>query len=77
MRPSTTIRIDIETHDRIKLLADRLGLQMKDTVRLAVDTLERRRFFDQLAAEVAQSGDAGATALEGESEELPVSNGLD
>ncbi|MGF1668249.1 MAG: hypothetical protein ACFCVC_18470 [Acidimicrobiia bacterium] len=76
MRPSTTIRIDLDTHDRIKVLAEQMGLQMKDTVRLAVDTLERRQFFDRLAAEVAQAGEPGATALRSDSDELTVSDGL-
>lgn len=49
---------------------------MKDTVRLAVDTLERRRFFDRLAAEVVQAGEPGVAALRGESDELTVSDGL-
>jgi phage terminase large subunit-like protein len=77
MRPSTTIRIDLDTHDRIKVLADRMGLQMKETVRLAVDTLERRQFFDRLTAEVSQAGEPGAAELRSESDELTVSDGLD
>lgn len=79
MRPSTTIRIDVETHERLRALASQMGMQMKDTVRIAIDTLERRRFFERLAGEVADTR-AIDPALEGvraESDELSVSDGLD
>lgn len=46
---STTIRVSERTRDRFAKLADATGRPMTQLLDEAVDALERRVFFDQLA----------------------------
>jgi predicted transcriptional regulator len=47
---STTIRVSEETRDRFARLAEATGRSMSQLVDEAADALERRVFFEQLAA---------------------------
>ncbi len=46
---STSVRIDIETHEALKRLAKDLGTSVGQTVTLAVRALRQDRMGDQLA----------------------------
>ncbi len=46
---STSVRIDGETHDELKRLADELGTTVGHTVSLAVRALRQDRVGEQLA----------------------------
>ena len=46
---STSVRIDRQTHDELKQLADDLGMTVGKTVGLAVRTLRQQRMGQQLA----------------------------
>lgn len=46
---STSVRIDSETHDELKRLADELGTTVGHTVSLAVRALRQDRVGEQLA----------------------------
>lgn len=65
---STTIRVSVDTRDRIAALADESGKPMTAVVDDALDALERRRFFaafNQRYAELRDDPDAWAE-VEGE-----------
>lgn len=53
MPPTTTIRVDRETHARLVELSRATGESLIDTVRDAAEALRRQRFADQAAADVA------------------------
>jgi predicted transcriptional regulator len=58
---STTIRVSEPTRDRFAKLAQETGRPMSQLVDEAVDSLERRVFFDTLSARFqALRGDASA-----------------
>jgi len=46
---SATVRIRPETHDKLKMLADKAGESMPDTLDRAIDALFRRDFLHGLA----------------------------
>jgi len=50
--PTTTIRVDRETHDRLVELGAAGGLSLMDTVRAATDALQRQRFANQVTTEL-------------------------
>jgi hypothetical protein len=47
---TTSVRIDVVTHQQLKELAKQLGTTVGDTVSLAVRTLRRDRMGQELAA---------------------------
>ena len=47
---TTSVRIDRQTHDELKRLADALGATVSSTVTLAVRSLAQERMGTQLAA---------------------------
>ncbi len=48
--PSTSVRIDVDTHEELKRLAARLDLTVGHTVTLAVRALRQERMGAQLSA---------------------------
>lgn len=54
---STTIRVSVDTRDRIAALADKSGKPMNAVVDDALDALERRRFFDAFNQRYAELHD--------------------
>ena len=52
--PTTTIRVDTDTHARLVELSDAAGASLIDTVRDAAEALSRQRFARRVAAEVAE-----------------------
>ena len=65
---STTIRVSERTHDRFAGLAKATGRPMTELVDEALDALERRVFFTQLAAryEALRQDPAAWTEIEAE-----------
>ncbi len=76
--PTTTIRVDTETHARLVQIGQAAGKSLVDTVRDAAEALHRQRFASQVAAELAelhQDPKAWAAYL-AEAESTSVSDGL-
>ena len=67
---STTIRVDEKTRDRFAALAMATGRPMTELLDEAVDALERRLFFDQLASRYAVLHDDRKAWAEIEAERL-------
>lgn len=55
---STSVRIDVATHDEIKRLAESLGTTVGHTVTLAVKSLAQERVGTQLAAQLTDEESA-------------------
>jgi hypothetical protein len=53
MRPTTTIRVDAETHAQLVSLSQSTGRSLLATVREAADALQRQRFANRVADELA------------------------
>lgn len=53
--PSTSVRVDVETHNEIKKLAESLGTTVGDTVALAIRRLRQDRIGEQLATPLTPS----------------------
>ena len=53
MAPTTTVRVDLATHQHLLALASESGESLQDTVREAADALARRRFGARVSAEFA------------------------
>ena len=51
--PTTTIRVDVETHAKLSELSQAGGVTLMETVRDAAEALRRQRFARQVAAELA------------------------
>ncbi|MDH4276998.1 MAG: hypothetical protein OEZ14_13520 [Acidimicrobiia bacterium] len=52
---STSVRIDVDTHNEIKKLAEALGTTVGETVALAIRRLRQDRMGEQLAAPLTAS----------------------
>ena len=52
-RLSTTVRIDVETHEKVRDLAERRNEALQETVAAAVDRLFREQFFAELNQDYA------------------------
>ena len=50
--PTTTIRVDKDTHARLVELSDASGASLIDTVAAAAEALRRQRFAHDVAAEL-------------------------
>jgi len=75
---TTTIRVDTETHARLRELSRATGKSLVETVRDAVEALGRQGFAHQVAAELATlKSDATAwSAYLAEAESTSVSDGI-
>jgi len=76
---TTTIRVDVETHRRLRARAQEEGRPLMDVVRDALDELDRARFAAMVRQDMATlraDPDAWASYL-AEFEALPVGDGLD
>lgn len=75
---TTTIRVDTDTHARLRELSERSGTTLMETVRAATDALDRARFGARVADEMAAlRADPEAWAdYTGEIDALPVADGL-
>jgi predicted DNA-binding protein len=51
--PTTTIRVDTETHERLLEMSEQSGATLMQTLRDATEALRRERFAHQVAAELA------------------------
>ena len=54
---TTTIRVDSDTHARLRELSESSGNSLIDTVREAAEALHRQRFAHQAAAELSRLRD--------------------
>lgn len=60
--PSTSVRIDVETHRELKRLAVSLGTSVGDTVTLAVRRLRQDQIAEELRADVTAQEQAWLNA---------------
>lgn len=76
---TTTIRVDTETHARLRALSRESGRSLIETIRDAAEALGRQRFAHQVAAELAAlQADADAwKAYLAEAESTSVPDGID
>jgi len=77
--PTTTIRIDTDTHARLQALSKESGRSLIETVRDATEALGRQRFAHQVAAELEElrtDQDAWKAYL-AEAESTSVTDGID
>ena len=51
---STTVRIPLETHDRLRDLATRRDEALQETIAIAIDRLFREQFFNELDEDYAR-----------------------
>ena len=77
--PTTTIRVDRETHERLVELSKSSGRSLIDTVSEAADALRRQRFAEQVRSQLdALRSDPDAwLGYLAEAEETHVTDGLD
>jgi predicted transcriptional regulator len=75
---STTIRVDADTHSRLRELSRASGRSLIETVREAAEALRRQRFAHQVAEELAQlqRDPAAWAAYLAEAEATSVADGL-
>ena len=52
---STSVRVDVDTHNEIKKLAESLGTTVGDTVALAIRRLQQDRIGEQLKTPLTPS----------------------
>lgn len=77
--PTTTIRVDTETHARLVELSASTGSSLMDTVRDATEALRRQRFAHRVAAElqVLRQDSAAWNAYLADAALTDVSDGID
>lgn len=77
--PTTTIRVDSETHARLLEMSKASGASLIDTVRDAAEALRRLRFAQQVTSELAAlRADTAAWAdYLAEADATAVTDGLD
>lgn len=75
---TTTIRVDADTHARLRELSRETGRSLVDTVRDAAEALGRQRFAHQVVAELAtlRSDNTSWTAYLSEADSTAVSDGI-
>lgn len=75
---TTTIRVDTDTHARLRALSQETGRSLMETVRDAAEALGRQRFAHQVAEELAalRTDEAGWTAYLAEAESTSVTDGI-
>ena len=75
---TTTVRVDVETHDKLAALARASGASLIEVVRRAADALERLQFARTVAAELDAlrlDGEAWAGYL-GDADATDVPDGI-
>ena len=75
---TTTIRVDKETHERLRELSKQSGRSLIDTIRDATEALGRQRFAHQVAGELAalQTNQDAWDAYLAEAESTSVTDGI-
>lgn len=77
--PSTTIRVDTETHASLVAMSRAMGASLIDTVRAAAAALQRQRFGAEVASQLSvlrTDAEAWADYL-AEGDATEVADGLD
>ncbi len=76
---TTTIRVDVETHRRLRAHAQDEGQPMMEVVRAALDALEQARFAARVRHELADLRRDPVAWVEylAEGDALPVGDGVD
>lgn len=76
---TTTIRVDTDTHARLKALSRETGRSLTETIRDATEALGRQRFAHQVAAELAElrSDERAWKAYLAEADSTSVADGID
>lgn len=76
--PTTTIRVDTDTHAKLIDLSAASGASLMATVREAAEALRRQRFAHQVAGEMAALREDEAAWVEylGEAESTSVGDGV-
>jgi hypothetical protein len=76
--PTTTIRVDTDTHAKLIDLSAASGASLMETVRQAAEALRRQRFAHQVATEMAalREDEAGWTEYLGDAESTSVGDGI-
>jgi predicted DNA-binding protein len=79
MRPTTTIRVDAETHARLVSLSQSTGHSLLATVREAAEALQRQRLANRVADELAalRADPRGWSEYLAEAEATQVPDGID
>ncbi len=77
--PTTTIRVDRETHERLVELSKSSGRSLIDTVSEAAEALRRKRFAEQVRSQLdtLRSDPEAWADYVAEAEETHVNDGLD
>lgn len=77
--PTTTIRVDSETHARLVAMSSASGASLIDTVRDAAEALRRLRFAERVTAELAtlQADPTAWAEYLAEAAATTVTDGLD
>ena len=77
--PTTTIRVDRETHERLVELSKSSGRSLIDTVSEAAEALRRKRFAEQVRSQLdtLRSDPEAWADYMAEAEETHVTDGLD
>ncbi len=77
--PTTTIRVDRETHERLVELSKDSGRSLIDTVSEAAEALRRKRFAEQVRSQLDALRSDPEAWLDylAEAEETHVTDGLD
>ena len=52
MAPTTTIRVDVDTHAKLMQMSKASGTSLVDTVRAATEALRRQRFAETVGEEL-------------------------
>lgn len=76
--PTTTIRVDTDTHAKLIDLSAASGSSLMETVREAAEALRRQRFAHQVAGEMAALREDEAAWVEylGDAESTSVGDGI-
>lgn len=76
--PTTTVRVDAETHARLLELGHESGSSLMDTVRDAAEALRRQRFAERVVRELDELREDGAAWSDyvAEAESTHVADGI-
>lgn len=76
--PTTTVRVDSETHQKLRAMSDASGASLLETLRDAAEALRRQRFANHVTQELEQlrEDEPAWEAYLAEAESTSVSDGL-
>lgn len=74
--PTTTIRVDRETHARLLEMSRVSGRSLIETVRAATEALDRQAFAERVRAELEAMSDEDLASYRAEIESFPVADGI-